>query len=517
MDLSGIENLVHQIFSPADAGHNAALQKGGHTQARPPERSTGGTASVHPVEIHDPSEREAVEKVKLDSSTLRETTSERAFKAAAGELIKEAKEGKRVTFSIDTTIPMTDINGKPVKTTQAELLYQQLKIAYPDRAFVFSKPDLKPGDKGYTEIPAPDVQTDGLRISTKENAITTSLAFRVANGVTIPPGSRFAVGTTFDGKHLKSADPTGKVWAISPDGHYLEVAGPGESSAFPASALSSDPKLEGQIVNRKTADGHQYHIIVRTTKEADPDGKPLLDAYPSGGASFDAAYKQGSKPGYFAVQPKRADHFRLPENVTVQANTAYGESTASGADQAYFMTSGFADQKKETAENYTGETDPRSAQELLRIRKESGFTEPTQVEAGLHKTQSAALSEDESRTWQRKSPSVLSHIGNSDGADHLPIDHLTPAELSKLAEMRRILEPQSNLSDADKKRIDAIKQVEAQLSRPNPENATLVERIRSHLGDKGGGATAVIAILGIAAETLNERRAEGRIAPRAKF
>lgn len=316
--------------------------------------------------------------------SLKGITDEATMRAAIREGIAQAKEGKPVSFDVDTRLPVTSSDGKPIKgATEASILYDEMKKAYPQDAYVFSKPDLKPGDKGYSEIPAPEVTKDGIHLSTKENMITTEKAFTAPNGEQVPAGSQFEVGTMLDGQTLKSADPQGKVWAKTPDGKMIELADAGKSFQLQTDVVSSDPKKAGQLPNKGD------HIIVRTGSGTDPDGKPLLDAYPNDAAGFSMNYKPGSSPDMFAAKPKSADHFKLPENVTVQADTAYGPSTASGAKQDYFMTSGFADAKDATAKNYTGVTDQRSAQELMRIRSESGMTETTQVEAGLKAAQAA--------------------------------------------------------------------------------------------------------------------------------
>src|SRR5262249_32957748 len=144
----------------------------------------------------------------------------------------------------------TGADGTPTKETQASLVYDELKRAFPDRHFVFSKPDLKPGDNGYTEIPAPKVSQDGLQISTKENRITLDSDTRLADGTLLPKGSQCWVGTTFDGKEVKSADPQGKVWAVTPEGQYVAVTGDGQSAPIEASAVSHERNKMGQVVDR---------------------------------------------------------------------------------------------------------------------------------------------------------------------------------------------------------------------------------------------------------------------------
>jgi hypothetical protein len=327
--------------------------------------------------IGDAKPAAAAPLVDLDNPAA--NTNEAALSKAFQNAIQANKtDGQPLTFKVDDTVKLTDDAGNPVKTTQSQVLYKQLQEAYPDNQFVFSKPDLNPGDPGYTEIPAPAVTQDGLHISTKENPITLGSDTTLPDGTTLPAGSKFAVGTTYDGNVVKSALPDGKVWATKPDGSYVQVADAGGSTAVPPDAVSSEPLQSGQVANAKTPDGYQNHIIVRTDASATaPDGSPLLDAYPSGGPDFEAAYKEGSEPGKYAPKPKSADHFLLPKNVTVEANTKYGASTASGAKQDYFMKSGFADAQEATAKNYSGPTkDAQSAAELARIRGAQAPTTP---------------------------------------------------------------------------------------------------------------------------------------------
>jgi hypothetical protein len=309
-------------------------------------------------------------------------TNEGTLRSSIAQTLQQAHE-KDVSISVDATKPMTDAAGNPIKATQADILYDELAKAYPDQSYTFSKPELNPGDPGYTEFPAPRVTQDGLQISTKENPMTVGNGFTLADGTEVPAGSQFAVGTTYDGAAVKSADPTGKVWATTPDGSFVQVANAGDSAAIPNGAISTETGKTGQVVNAKTPDGADNHIIVRTAKATDPDGKPLLDAYPSGGKGFNEAYKDGSQPGYYAPKAKSADHFMLPDSITVEAETAYGHSTASGIKGDFYMRSGFADAADATAKNYTGRTDPRSAAALLRLRGAQGITGPTQAEAGL--------------------------------------------------------------------------------------------------------------------------------------
>lgn len=175
------------------------------------------------------------------------------------------------------------------------------------------------------------------------------------------------------------------------------MAKAGEGAAAAPDTISQESSKRGQVadthlktINPATGKAHENHIIVRTAKELAPDGRPLLDAYPAGGESFEAAYKEGAKEGYYAPKAKSAAHLLLPENITVNAVTEWGHSTAAGLDGqrpsgTYYMESGFGDAKDATAKNYTGETDFRSAKEIIRIRAELAMTGPTQVEAGLAK------------------------------------------------------------------------------------------------------------------------------------
>jgi hypothetical protein len=272
-------------------------------------------------------------------------------------------------------VQLTDAAGYPVKTTQSQVLYQELKSAYPENHFVFSKPDLNPGDPGYTESPAVPITQDGLHISTKENGITLATDTPLPDGTTLPAGTKFAVGTTYDGSVVKSALPDGKVWATKPDGSYIQVAGEGQSTAIPSDALSTQPDQIGQVRNIKTDEGVPNNILVRTdAKAVDPDGKPLLDAYPVDDNTLSSAYKGGTKPGFYAPVGKSADHFKLPSNMTVVTQMAKESVTASGADRYYFMTSGYGDAPEATAKNYWAPPpDSQSAAEIARLRSAEGY------------------------------------------------------------------------------------------------------------------------------------------------
>src|SRR5262249_38093639 len=63
--------------------------------------------------------------------------------------------------------------------------------------------------------------------------------------------------------------------------------------------------------------------------------------------------------------------------------------------------SGFADAKEATAKNYTGETDVRSATELMRIRGEVGLTEATQVGEGLRRAQGGDAAAIETKVGEK--------------------------------------------------------------------------------------------------------------------
>jgi len=268
-----------------------------------------------------------------DLSTPEVNTSEPELRLAMRNAIAQAKtDGTPLNIKVDTTVAMTDASGAPIKLNQAELLYQELQAAHPENHFTFSKPDLNPGDAGYKEFAAPEISQDGLRISTKENAITLGRETALPNGTTLPEGTKFAVGTTHDGAFVRSASPDSTVWAIKPDGQFVEVAPAGQAAPLPVEAISADPLKGGQIADTRTADGFPNRIIVRADSALDPKNVPLLDAYPNGGASFEEAYKPGSRPGMFAPKPKSAAHFRLFPNQTVEAQTSWGPASASGAN-----------------------------------------------------------------------------------------------------------------------------------------------------------------------------------------
>src|ERR1700733_10992708 len=291
---------------PATPGEQPDWQSEGQARAKPPVESQTVSYPLHPVEITP----EAAAVKPADLKTIRDADS---FRANVSALVKEARAGKPVSFDIDVRVAMTDKKGQPIKDTQASILYDELKKAYPDNAFVFSKPDLKPGDKGYSEIPAPEVTNpEGVRLSSKENQITTSQEIALNDGTKLPAGSKFAVGTIFDGTTVKSADPNGKVWAQTPGGEMIKVADAGERAPISKDVLSPDPKHMGQIA--KNGD----HLIVRTAADTDPDGKPLLDVYPNNAEKFRQNYKPGTTTDMWAVKAKSVDHLLLPSNIIVE-------------------------------------------------------------------------------------------------------------------------------------------------------------------------------------------------------
>jgi hypothetical protein len=321
------------------------------------ERQEAKPNAEQPKPAGDKGPEERTEAVKPTEVKLTSTGDEASLRSTIREAIKQAKEGKPVTFSLSTKVTVNGADGQPLPgATQASILYDELKAAYPERAFVFSKPDLKPNDSGYKEFLAPEVKKDGLHLSTKENQITIAQEFTLPDGTKVPAGSKLSVGTIMDGNTLTSADPTGKVWAITKEGNKIQVADAGKQVTVPNQSISSNPLEAGQIANKGD------RILIRSAD----------DAYPIG-EGFEKSYKPGTAPDKFAPRPTSADHFKLPGNVTVEADTKYGPATASGAKQDYFMKSGFADAKDATAKNYAGVTDPRSAQEILRIRVEEGL------------------------------------------------------------------------------------------------------------------------------------------------
>jgi hypothetical protein len=357
---------------------NAALQKVAQSEAKPAELKVDTPDSLPKLQILDSAAVAGDAAIPATTVEAKGIADQAALQKIIRDGIEQAKQGKPVTFDIDARTQVIGADGQPIPgSTQASMLYDELKKAYPDKAYVFSKPDLSPGDQGYKEIPAPEITRTGVRLSSNENTITTAKDITLDNGAILPAGSKFAVGTLMDGDTVKSGDPSGKVWATTPDGTFVQVADAGKSATIPEDAISDLPKLSGQLPNQGD------HIIIRAGVGVDPDGRPLLDVYPNSPEEFAKNYKPGTEPDMYAARPKTADHLLLPENITVQADTAWGPGTANGAKEDYFMTTGFGDMKATTAKNYTGVTDPRSAEELMRIRREVGLTDPTQVEAGL--------------------------------------------------------------------------------------------------------------------------------------
>lgn len=285
---------------------------------------------------------------------------ENAFRQAVKGVITQIKEGKLVTIKIDK-----EVN----KEMQAKILYDELEAAFPERAFVFSK--LGP------EVPAMQVKQDGLSITSDQNKITTIKAIRLSDGSELPAGSQFGGGTVFDGTSVKSVEPTGKVWATTPNGKMVQVTDAGQQYTISADTISTDPNKMGQSPRLDD------FLIVRPSSSKTPDGKTGLDVYPSNPESFYKNYAEGSKAGMWAPKPKSVPHFEVPKNVRVEVLTKYKSVIADGSDSDFLMPNGYGDSKPATGENYTGKTDPRSAAKLLAVRKELGLIGRTQAEEGL--------------------------------------------------------------------------------------------------------------------------------------
>ncbi len=369
---------------------------------------------------------------------LRSVTDESTFRKAVLDLLKRAKDGEDIKLSVDAKATLKDGSGQPIKATQASILFEELKAAYPERAFTFSKPELNPGDKGYVEIYAPTVKQDGTHVSTKENLITLDKEITLADGTKVPSGSQFSVGTTYDGKQVTSADPGSKVWAVTPEGTYIQITEPGKAAQVSPDSITKDANKCGQVVDKlskvvdkKTGQPFENRIIVRLAKDTAPDGKPLLDSYPARGETFDVNYKGGVKENHFATKAKAAPHLLLPENITIEAETTYGNSTASGKKADYFMQNGFADAKDATAKNYTGPTDSESAKELMRIRGELGMKEPIQAEASIQadaktseKNTEGSISKDQRSALDELHKVLKNQLGDTSVLNDIPDDRL---------------------------------------------------------------------------------------------
>jgi hypothetical protein len=297
-----------------------------------------------------------------------EGTDAASWRTAIKEGIEQIKERAPVRFEVDARV-------KDGGKSQAEVLYDEMKAAFPKRDFQFWKPELKPGDPGYKEFPAFALK-EGTLLSTKENQITLAKPLELAGGLTLPEGSKFSVGTIYEDGKLRPANPDAKVTATTPDGTQIDVPGASSGLSLTRDNISADPTKMGQVA------GKDNFLLVRSAG----------DAFPINQETLTAKYEQGSRDGIWAPKATPGDHFKLPENVTVGAKTDYGDSTASGAKSDYYMRSGFADAQDATGTNYTGKTDPRAAQELLNARADAGLEGMTQAEAGLiaHAKQVAA-------------------------------------------------------------------------------------------------------------------------------
>lgn len=325
-----------------------------------------------------------VPKVELSHGNVADIQRETELRREIQSEIARAKGGAEVKFQIDTRNPVTQADGQKSTKTQADVLYEELASAYPDRNFNFKKT--------VKEVRTPLVgeALDGAQLSTKENRITTSKDVSLADGTVVPAGSKFEVGTVFDGRCVKSVDPSANVWAETPDGKHIAVAGAGATTAIPVDAISADQQSRGQTLSRFTGETNAEtgapfanHIIIRDANKSGPDGKPLLDAYSAGGPDFLKAYDPSSREGISLTKGKTENHLLLPENISVEAVTPWGAGTSTGKDGYYFMRSGFGDAQDATATNYAGETDPRSAAEIARIRKIQGMTEISDAERSL--------------------------------------------------------------------------------------------------------------------------------------
>jgi hypothetical protein len=402
------------------------------------DRAVDGLPKVSLVEA-------AREAVGLSPSSgqvlLRKISSEDSLRESIRAGIALAKQGQPVTFDLDATVPVIGADGTKIGgATQANILYDELQKAYPDKAYVFSKPDLKPGDSGYVEFPAPVVEADGVHVSIKENPITTARELTLEGGTTLPAGSKFAVGTILDGDTLKSVDPQGKIWATRPDGHYILLADAGQTMTIPQGTISADAALAGQVPPKNS------RLIVRPGKGFAPDGTPLLDVYSNSPEEFAVNYKPGTQGSdNYAPRPKSTPHLELPENIKVQALTAYSEATADGKKGEFYTPSGFADEAYATAKNYTGRaTDIRSAQALLKLREAQGLSGPTQTAEGLEEAlrlSATVPGEDAGGDLAEPMPGGSAKANAAAGAD-LPESVPDPAQ-------GRLESPQGSSKDAE--------------------------------------------------------------------
>jgi hypothetical protein len=429
-----------------------------------PAETPTSAENVKPVEVAKPGEPgpeaqitampenlgAVAEKAQVTDVSVANLTDTKQITDSIHQGIADMHAGKPVTFHIDDTVQVPQLNDKgevimdgdkPKMISQGQLLYNELAKDMPDRDFNFAK-----GGADFTAV-KPDAD---VRVSTKEStlALNKPVDVTTVDGATtnLPVGTKFSNGTILDGDKIRSADPNGEVWAQTPDGqlHQLTSDKVAETT-IPGTAIDNGNIVAGKDtlvlsdkngVTVKGTDGADVQLKQGTrlsngaTVDAegritttDPSGK-IYAVSPDGTRTelaagttinptsldhgqnllvrigfgdsvmnkqddfinFDQTLKDNNQSlgnGRFAPNAgAMRDHFDLPDNVNVEANTAYGMQDIKGTEH-YLMPNGFGNAGENVVLNYrgipkdaSGNFDLNSARRLLKEFKDNHLDAP---------------------------------------------------------------------------------------------------------------------------------------------
>lgn len=195
----------------------------------------------------------------------------------------------------------------------------------------------------------------------------------------IPAGARLSYGTIFHDGKLQSVDPTGSVWAKTPDGNLIRLTQAGEvRTGFDASKFAVNEKgIFGQPTAGKV-------VIVRDGGAVLPDGKPVLDAYPSNLETLNKnivlRQPEGNNLGAVVSKPIVLPHYDVPNGMDIKITMNNGgtqiASGASVGDNKGFLwnpDSGYPNWEKVVAQtgaprNADGTLDLHTAELIVKTR-----------------------------------------------------------------------------------------------------------------------------------------------------
>jgi hypothetical protein len=437
-----------------------------------PAETPTSAENVKPVEVAKPGEPgpeaqitampenlgAVAEKAQVTDVSVANLTDTKQITDSIHQGIADMHAGKPVTFHIDDTVQVPQLNDKgevimdgdkPKMISQGQLLYNELAKDMPDRDFNFAK-----GGADFTAV-KPDAD---VRVSTKEStlALNKPVDVTTVDGATtnLPVGTKFSNGTILDGDKIRSADPNGEVWAQTPDGqlHQLTSDKVAETT-IPGTAIDNGNIVAGKDtlvlsdkngVTVKGTDGADVQLKQGTrlsngaTVDAegritttDPSGK-IYAVSPDGTRTelaagttinptsldhgqnllvrigfgdsvmnkqddfinFDQTLKDNNQSlgnGRFAPNAgAMRDHFDLPDNVNVEANTAYGMQDIKGTEH-YLMPNGFGNAGENVVLNYrgipkdaSGNFDLNSAKRLLKEFDDNHLAPPQALLDAVH-------------------------------------------------------------------------------------------------------------------------------------